>query len=79
MTSQFCLPEARSRGYATSLVGAITELARKESVSTLALVSVYGTLTLWTRLGFSVVAGSAPDKTLRPYGPAANYMTKAVA
>lgn len=47
-------------------------LARARGLAALALVSVYGTSTLWARFGFRPVPG--PD--LASYGPGAEYMVR---
>lgn len=70
------LPDFRG-GVARVYVAAIEELARSSAITTLALVSVYGTRPLWERLGF---LGVAPDAALRDklscYGESATYMLR---
>ncbi len=68
------LPEARGRGAAGSYVGYLEGLARKLGFRHLTLVSVYGTVPLWEKLGFTVVSAGAPP--LPSYGPSAVYMVK---
>ncbi|TYL82876.1 GNAT family N-acetyltransferase [Bradyrhizobium cytisi] len=64
-------------GVARAYLAEIEELARSSGITTLALVSVYGTQPLWERLGFQ---GVAPDAALRDklssYGASATYMLR---
>jgi GNAT superfamily N-acetyltransferase len=70
------LPHARGHGAAGILMGLAAALARKRGIPCLALVSVYGTRALWTRLGFEVISdGSLTDK-LKSYGSTARYMIR---
>jgi len=73
------LPDARG-GAAGAYVAGIEQLARSSGITTLALVSVYGTRALWERLGFRPVA---PDAVLRDklasYGTSATYMLRELA
>jgi ribosomal protein S18 acetylase RimI-like enzyme len=70
------LPDFRG-GVARAYVTELEELARSSGITTLALVSVYGTRRLWERLGFQ---GVAPDVALRDklscYGASATYMLR---
>ncbi len=70
------LPDLRG-GMARAYVAEIEELARSSGITTLALVSVYGTRVLWERLGFKP---AAPDAALRDklasYGASATYMLR---
>lgn len=70
------LPDFRG-GVARVYVAEIEDLARSSAITTLALVSVYGTRPLWERLGF---LGVAPDAALRDklscYGESATYMLR---
>ncbi|WP_426419035.1 GNAT family N-acetyltransferase [Bradyrhizobium genosp. A] len=70
------LPEFRG-GMARAYVAEVEELARSSDITTLALVSVYGTRPLWERLGFQGVASDAAlrDK-LSCYGASATYMLR---
>lgn len=68
------LPEARGRGAARAYVEYLQGLARRLGLSRLALISVYGTVPLWEKLGFTVVSAGAPP--LPSYGPSAVYMLK---
>ena len=73
------LPEARRHGAG----GALVEIARREArhmgLSWLALVSVYGTVPIWSRYGFAVRATSAAaTQHLAGYGDTARYMTAEV-
>ena len=73
------LPDARG-GVARAYVAEIEQLARSCGITTLALVSVYGTRVLWERFGFESVA---PDAALRDnlssYSAAATYMLREIA
>lgn len=73
------LPEHR-RGVARAYVTEIELLARSSGITTLALVSVYGTRVLWESFGFQPVT---PDAALRdklsPYGANATYMLRELA
>lgn len=70
------LPDFRG-GVARVYVAEIEDLARSSAITTLALVSDYGTRPLWERLGF---LGVAPDAALRDklscYGASATYMLR---
>lgn len=68
------LPEGRGCGAAGAYVLYLEGLARKLGLGHLALVSVYGTVPLWEKLGFKTVSAGAPP--LPSYGPAAAYMIK---
>jgi GNAT superfamily N-acetyltransferase len=72
------LPDSRG-GVARAYVAGIEELARLSGIAMLALVSVYGTRSLWERLGFQPVT---PDAALRAklasYGASATYMLRAL-
>ncbi len=69
------LPPARGGGAARALVALARQEARGLGLGRLALVSVYGTVPVWSRCGFAVraaPAGGAGD--LAPYGDTARYM-----
>lgn len=70
------LPDFRG-GVVRAYLAAIEELARSSGITTVALVSVYGTRPLWEHLGFQ---GVAPDAALRDklscYGASATYMLR---
>ncbi|MDA9434874.1 GNAT family N-acetyltransferase [Bradyrhizobium sp. CCBAU 51627] len=70
------LPDYRG-GVARAYVTEIEQIARSSGITTLALVSVYGTRVLWERLGFHPVAADAAlhDK-LSSYGATATYMLR---
>jgi len=70
------LPDARG-GVARAYVAEIERLARSYVITTLALVSVYGTRVLWERLGFrSVTPDAALRAQLSSYGASATYMLR---
>ena len=68
------LPEARGRGAAGAYVVYLEGLARRLGLKHLALVSVYGTVPLWEKLGFKTHSAGAPP--LPSYGPTAAYMLR---
>jgi len=70
------LPDFRG-GVARAYLTEIGQLARSSGITTLALVSVYGTRVLWERFGFQPVAadGALRDK-LSSYGASATYMLR---
>jgi GNAT superfamily N-acetyltransferase len=72
------VPEARGHGFAGFLMKILTDAAREDHLPCLALVSVYGSDTLWSRHGFSVQPGTRVLEKLRSYGPTAKYMTAIV-
>ncbi len=71
------LPEARGRGAARAFVRHAAETARAHGLASLALVSVYGTVPVWARLGFAVRDVPALAPKLAGYGADARYMTAA--
>jgi len=68
------LPEARGRGASSRYVDYVKGVARGMGITRLALVSVYGTDTLWSRFGFKVVQNHSLDLKLISYGCSAKYM-----
>ncbi|NTU74261.1 GNAT family N-acetyltransferase [Candidatus Roizmanbacteria bacterium] len=68
------LPEARGHRAAELYVDYIKLLAKKMAISSLALVSVYGTDVLWCRYGFQVSKDSIIANKLASYGESAKYM-----
>jgi GNAT superfamily N-acetyltransferase len=70
------LPQARGRRSAAKLIEITANLSRKLGIPCMALVSVYNTRILWTRLGFEVVADGALIDKLKSYGQAACYMIR---
>jgi N-acetylglutamate synthase-like GNAT family acetyltransferase len=70
---------ARGKGAAGILVEFLVNLARREGLSHLALVSVYGTYPLWTRFGFEIVSDAALADHLKSYGDTACYMNRTAA
>jgi GNAT superfamily N-acetyltransferase len=72
-------PRVRGKGATGILVEFLVSLARREGLSHLALVSVYGTYPLWTRFGFEVVSDAALADHLKSYGDTARYMVRAAA
>lgn len=73
------MPDVRG-GMARAYITEIEQLSRSSGITTLALVSVYGTHVLWKRLGFEPVT---PDAALRAklasYGASATYMLRELA
>ncbi|MCK1740632.1 GNAT family N-acetyltransferase [Bradyrhizobium sp. 139] len=73
------LPHVRG-GAARDYIAAVAELARASGITTLALVSVYGTRPLWEHLGFRPVTADADLRAkLAPYGDGATYMLRDLA
>lgn len=68
------LPHARGHGAAGILIELTAKLARMRSIPYLALVSVYDTRPLWTRLGFEVIPDRSLADKLKSYGDTACYM-----
>lgn len=68
------IPRARGHGAARCYVDLTKALARSIGIASLALVSVYGTDVLWSRLGFRVINGSDVNAKLGSYGTTAKYM-----
>jgi hypothetical protein len=68
---------ARGYGAARVLVDLLVELARRDGLSYLVLVSVYGTYPLWARFGFEIVSDPALSGSLNSYGDASHYMMRA--
>lgn len=73
------LPDARG-GVARAYVAEIEQLARSSGITTLTLVSVYGTRAMWERLGFHPVTPDAAMRAkLASYGADAIYMLRELA
>jgi hypothetical protein len=69
------LPKSRGHGGAEAFVKLALPLSRSRKLDWLALVSVYGTGTLWSRFGFKVTSYPQLREKLRAYGEDAQYMT----
>jgi hypothetical protein len=69
------LPKSRGHSGAEGFVNLAMSLARSRTLDWLALVSVYGTGTLWSRFGFKVMSYPQLSEKLRLYGDDARYMT----
>lgn len=70
------LPQARGRGAGKTFVERASALARTRELRWLALVSVYGTHTLWGGMGFAIQEASRFSEALKPYGQTARYMRR---
>jgi GNAT superfamily N-acetyltransferase len=70
------LPRARGHGAAGVLTELMAKLARTRGIPRLALISVYNTWSLWTRLGFEESPDSALKDKLKSYGQTARYMVR---
>ena len=70
------LEQARGRGAASVLMERLVKLARSHGLMKLALVSVYNTRAIWSRLGFKIVADTAVMKKLGSYGTVPRYMVR---
>jgi hypothetical protein len=72
------LPNSRGHGGAEDFVKLAAFLARSQKLDWLALVSVYGTDTLWSRFGFKILSHPQLSEKLKLYGENARYMTASV-
>ena len=72
------LQEARGRGAVAGLLAHLTTIARERRLSHMALVSVYGTHVLWSRLGFTITDAPQIRGALQSYGPGARYMVRVI-
>ncbi len=70
------LPPARGRGATSHLIEIFAGVAADRGLARLALVSVYGTRSLWQRLAFRVVDDPALAGKLTSYGDSARYMIR---
>lgn len=68
------LPDARGRGSAESFVQHVAAVALSRGISSLALVSVYGTDPMWSKYGFKVQEELPLRTKLQSYGDDAKYM-----
>ncbi len=69
------LSEARGRQAAARYMAILTAQARTLGIAHLACVSVYGTVGLWSGLGFAVQDDPGLRQKLASYGGSARYMT----
>lgn len=73
------LPDFRG-GVVRAYVAEIETLAGASGITTLALVSVYGTRLLWERMGFRTLTADAELRAkLASYGDGATYMLRELA
>jgi hypothetical protein len=70
------LQSARGRGATTALIDILSDIACRNGIEALALVSLYGTHIHWKRLGFVGKKNDLLAEKLRDYGPSATYMVK---
>ncbi|MEK4032582.1 GNAT family N-acetyltransferase [Methylocystis sp. IM3] len=70
--------ERRGRGATATLIEQLTDIAKRERLPSLALVSMYGTEPLWRRRGFDCFRSDALSVQLAKYGAAAVYMKKII-
>ncbi len=68
--------EARGFGAAAGAIGRLTELAARERLPAMALVSVGDAGPFWLRAGFRDATDLRLAARLAAYGPSARYMTK---
>jgi hypothetical protein len=68
------IPEARGHEASAAYVAEMRLVAVQANLPSLALVSVYGTTPLWSRLGFRVVDDATLAPKLASYGSTARYM-----
>lgn len=69
------LSEARGQRVAARYIAILTAQARGRGIAHLACVSVYGTVGLWSGLGFAVQDDPGLRDKLASYGDSARYMT----
>ncbi|MFY9290730.1 MAG: GNAT family N-acetyltransferase [Methylorubrum rhodinum] len=72
------LPRARGQQAAARYVAILTAQARALKVAHLACVSVYGTVGLWSGLGFEADDDPGLREKLSSYGDGARYMTAGI-
>lgn len=72
------LPEARGQQAAARYIASLTAQARALGITHLACVSVYGTVGLWSGLGFETQDRTDLKDKLSSYGDSARYMTAGV-
>ncbi len=70
------LPEARASGASGAFVDHAALVAARHGLSSLALVSVYGTADLWRRHGFVPSPSDVTSLQLGPFGSKAVYMVR---
>jgi GNAT superfamily N-acetyltransferase len=74
------LPAFRGRGLAKDGVGRVLEVAKGLGYVTVCLISVYGTVLFWKRLGFEEPEPGQVDEVmrekLRGYGEEATYLVR---
>lgn len=68
------LPPARGHNATGAYLQLVAEIARKNRIDYLALVSVYNSDPLWASHGFRTVSDEKLDPKLRSYGNTAKYM-----
>lgn len=66
----------RGQGAAEVLIDLMEKMARAHGITNLALVSVYGTYTYWSRFGFEVFTDDNLSDKLASYGETACYMAR---
>jgi len=69
-------PALRGQGASAAYFAAMEAVARDLHLGWLALVSVYGTNQLWSRIGFVERTSSALATKLAAYGPTARYLVR---
>ena len=69
-------PNSRRQGAAGKLIETLSDLARRQGISALALVSVYDTHPLWARHGFQICSSPELSEKLKSYGTTAKYMRR---
>lgn len=70
------LKPARGVGAAATLEQVLSNVARERRLGTIALVSLYGTDTLWRRMGYRPRENAGLAGKLNDYGAGAVYMAK---
>jgi GNAT superfamily N-acetyltransferase len=68
------LPEMRGQKATDRYIEYIKQLAKENSLKSLALVSLYGTDTFWIKFGFKIHLNKEIENKLLSYGETAKYM-----
>jgi ribosomal protein S18 acetylase RimI-like enzyme len=72
------LPTARGKSASDLYISELIKIAKLHNINNLALVSVYGTTSLWERYGFQIITDAALEKKTESYGNTAAYMVKQI-
>lgn len=70
------LPIARGKSASNLYISELIKIAKSHNINNLALVSVYGTTSLWERHDFQIITDTILEKKAESYGNTAAYMVK---